>query len=339
MSAEDPGLNLLTMLRTILELDPERVREAERGFLWWPSAYPMRFTARPLRDEGNTVVSAETRLLGGVAGTGAEFARIAMRNARDPGLSSLRYDAESKELSLHTSVIVWPGDTMLVARRLAHAAILQAGDALRAADGLAVEFPGSHLLIPDDPLARLEPIPQVEVWQDYVAAGPERAEGVAEQVAALAALRPAPWANVSRAPHGLDAEIACAPPHLQSAPGQGKALLRISATQSHPRMGAGLVVVLVLPPECEPDLDRAPATAALLNEAEAREWTGADAQGAWCVHPMAGLSHAAFVPALAVEEDTAERLAWQAGIRARWAVQFLERVAAMRAAAGDAPRT
>ena len=183
------------MLRTILELDPERVREAERGFLWWPSAHPMRFTARPLRDEGNTVVSAETRLLGGVAGTGAEFARIAMRNARDPGLSSLRYDAESKELSLHTSVIVWPGDAMLVARRLAHAAILQAGDALRAADGLAVEFPGSHLLIPDDPLARLEPIPQVEVWQDYVAAGPERAEAVAEQVAALAALRPAPWAD------------------------------------------------------------------------------------------------------------------------------------------------
>ena len=38
MSVEDPGLNLLTMLRTILELDPERVREAERGFLWWPSA-------------------------------------------------------------------------------------------------------------------------------------------------------------------------------------------------------------------------------------------------------------------------------------------------------------
>ena len=39
VSVEDPGLNLLTMLRTILELDPERVREVERGFLWWPSAY------------------------------------------------------------------------------------------------------------------------------------------------------------------------------------------------------------------------------------------------------------------------------------------------------------
>ncbi len=338
MSGDDVGLTLLGQLRAMLELDPERVTEDERGFLWWPHAHPMRFYARPLRDDGSTVVSAETRLLGDVSGTGAEFARIAMRNARDPGMSALRFDAESRELSLYTSVIAWPGDPMPSSRRLAHAAILQAGDALRALDGLAVEFPGSRILASDSPLAALAPIPQVEVWQDYVAAGPERAEGVAEQVAALAAMRPAPWANVSRAPHGIDAEIACAPPHLMDAPGKGKALLRISATQSHPRMGPGLVVVLVLPSEAEPEAERAYATASLLNEGEAREWTGADAQGAWCVHPMAGLSHATFLPALAVEDDTAERLAWQAGIRARWALQFLERVAAMRGAKDDPPR-
>jgi hypothetical protein len=338
MSGEDVGLALLGQLRAMLELDPERVTEDDRGFLWWPHAHPMRFHARPLRDDGSTVVSAETRLLGEVAGTGAEFGRIAMRNARDPGLSELRFDAEKRELSLYTSVIAWPGDPMPMARRLAHAAILQAGDALRALDGLAVEFPGSRILTFDSPLASLEPIPQVEVWQDYVAAGPDRAEGVAEQVAALAGMRPAPWANVSRAPHGIDAEIACAPPHLMDAPGRGKALLRISATQSHPRMGPGLVVVLVLPPEAEPDPNRAHATAALLNEAESREWTGVDAQCAWCVHPMAGLSHAAFVPALAVEDDTAERLAWQASLRARWAVQFLERVAAMRTSKESPPQ-
>ena len=218
MSAEDVGLALLGQLRAMLELEAERVIDEERGFLWFPHAHPMRFLARPLRDDGSTVVSAETRLLTGVSGTGAEFARIAFRNARDPGLSALRFDAEKRELSLYTSVIAWPGDPMPMARRLAHAAILQAGEALRALDGLAVEFPGSHILASDSPLAALGPIPQVEVWQDYVAAGPERAEGVAEQVAALAALRPAPWANVSRAPHGIDAEIACAPPQLQTAP-------------------------------------------------------------------------------------------------------------------------
>jgi hypothetical protein len=37
------------------------------------------------------------------------------------------------------------------------------------------------------------------------------------------------------------------------------------------------------------------------------------------------------VPALAIEPGTAERLAWQAGTRARWATIFLGHVANSRA--------
>ena len=108
------------------------------------------------------------------------------------------------------------------------------------------------------------------------------------------------------------------------------ALLRVSASQPHPRLGAGLVFVLVPPAETEPVAERAHATAALLNEGEVREWTGADALGGWCVHPAAGLAHVLFMPALAVEQDTAPALAWQAGMRARWATAFVARVAALR---------
>jgi len=72
------------------------------------------------------------------------------------------------------------------------------------------------------------------------------------------------------------------------------------------------------------------ATAALLNEGEAREATGFDAFGAWCVHPAAGLAHVAFHPLLLFEEELAGRLAWEAGLRARWARAFLALVARMR---------
>jgi hypothetical protein len=153
---------------------------------------------------------------------------------------------------------------------------------------------------------------------------------LAAAVTLLATLSPAPWVRVSRAAHGLDAEIACAPDPARGGPGQGMALLRVSASQPHPRLGAGLVLVLVPPHGTEPVAERAQATASLLNEAEAREWTGVDQLGGWCVHPAAGLAHVLFLPALAVEDDTAGELAWQAGLRARWATAFVARVGALR---------
>jgi len=101
--------------------------------------------------------------------------------------------------------------------------------------------------------------------------------------------------------------------------------------QPHPKLGAGLLTALVPPPGIEPVAERQAATAALLNEGEAREWTGCDALGGWCVHPAAGLAHVSFVPALALEPGSAGRLAWQAGMRARWAAAFFSQVAVSRA--------
>lgn len=331
---DDAGLALLAQVREILELEPARMLEEERGFRWWPHAHPMRFSARPLRPDGTTVVSVETLLLEGVAGRGAEFGRIAHRNARDPGLSSLRWDSTTGELSLRTAVLARGGDAMMAARRLAHAALLQAGESLRAVDSLAVEFPEARIVSPPAPMADVSPVEQVEAWQAYAERGPQMAPELAGLVAAMPTLNPAPWMRVTPAAHGFDAEIACLPAHQQKGPGEGVALLRMSATQAHPRLGPGLVVVLVPPPSAEPVAERAAATSVLLNEAESREWTGVDALGGWCVHPSAGLSHAMFMPALAVDEETPELLAWQAGTRARWAVQFLERIAEMREKGG-----
>jgi len=318
----------LLTLRMALEPPADRLREDEdgRGFEWSPHAHAQRARAGEPRADGACVVTVETRLLSGVTGRAPELAALAWRNARDPGLSALRWDSTSGEVTLRAAAVVRPGDGGAPARRLAHAALLQLGEALRAAEGFGVEFPGATPIVSRDAAgAEWTAVEQASAWQAYADEAAGAAEACAATVAALPGLSPAPWRAATAAPHGLDAEIPC------TTTGAGPAaLLRMSARQPHPRLGAGLVVVLALPPEAEPELDRAPATAMLLNEGEAREWTGADALGGWCVHPAAGLAHALYMPAVAVEDDTAAVLAWQAGLRARWAMGFLERVARLR---------
>src|SRR5262249_48009623 len=111
------------------------------------------------------------------------------------------------------------------------------------------------------------------------------------------------------------------------------ALRRGGARQPPPGLGPGVLTALSPPADLEPVAERAAATAALLNEGEAREWTGFDQLGGWCVHAASGLAHVSFVPAAALEPETGALLAWQAGVRARWARSFLARVAGMRPAA------
>src|SRR5262249_40679919 len=110
------------------------------------------------------------------------------------------------------------------------------------------------------------------------------------------------------------------------------ALRRGGARQPPPGLGPGVLTALSPPADLEPVADRSAATAALLNEGEAREWIGLDQLGGWCVHAASGLAHVSFVPAVALEPETGARLAWQAALRARWAQQVVRRVAALRAA-------
>jgi len=324
--------DVLRVVRLALDPPADRIAEQdEAGFTWWPHAHAQRIAASAARADGACRVSAETVLLANVSGRGPELAALAARNARDAGLSSLRWDSERGEVSLRAAVIAHPGDGGGAARRLAHAALLQLGEALRAAESLVLEFPGATLVTGRDVAGReWTSVDATESWRAYAAQAPGASPVMSAAMQHLARLSPAPWVRATPAAHGLDAEIACRAAQPEAVPGEGLALLRLSVSQPHPRLGAGFVSVLVLPPAAEPLAERAAATAALLNEGESREWTGADQLGGWCVHPAAGLAHALFLPAVAVEEDTLERLAWQAGIRARWASQFLDRVAAMR---------
>ena len=335
MSGEDAGLAAVAQLLAALAPEPDRVASAPRGFRWWPHAHALDVRAEPPRADGASRLVAETALLGGVRGRGAEFAALARWNAREAALSSLRWDGERGEVSLRASAVARPGDGGAAARLLAHAALLQAGEALRAADALAIELPEATLLAPPPPHGGpLEPVEQVAAADAYAHGARSRTDVLEQAIAALARASPAPWRRSTQAAHGLDAELEAGTEPASSTPTAARWLLRASVRQPHPGLGAGLLTALVPPPGLEPVAERAAATAALLNEGEAREWTGCDALGGWCVHPSAGLAHVSFVPALVLEAGTAERLAWQAGMRARWAAAFLGEVGRSRAARG-----
>src|SRR6185503_13256666 len=134
MNRDDVGPETVERVRDALAPEPGRVVGEPRGFSWWPHAHVLRVHAEPARADGAVRVVAETALLGHVSGLGAEFAALARWNAR--------------EVSLRASVIARPGDGDPAARLLAHAALLQVGEALRAADALAIELPDAALLVP-----------------------------------------------------------------------------------------------------------------------------------------------------------------------------------------------
>jgi hypothetical protein len=319
----------LALVRAALAPPPARVREEATGFAWRPHAFEQRIAWGPAGEDAARLLEASVRLLSGVEGGAGVVAALAAWNAREPGLSSLRWDSTAGEVALRAAVIVRPGDGGAAARRLAHAALLQLGDAIRAADALAVKLPAAALA---EGAGALPPVAQVEAWRVYAdgAVAASTANRIAEQVTALAASAPGPWRRITATAHGIDAEIECAPVAESAGQSAEVALLRMSATQPHPRLGPGIVQALVPPASAEPVAERAAATAALLQEGEAREWTGVDALGGWCVHPAAGLSHVVFVPAMAAEEDTAATLAGEAVVRARWATTFLAGVRALR---------
>ncbi len=333
----DPGLEVVEHIRAAFDPGAEWSEQAPRGFTWWPAHFSQRIEAdAPRRAEGSDWfrVQVELELLFGVTGRGEDFARIAAWNALNPGLSALRWNGDAGTVSLVSSVYARVGEHERPARDLAMAALLQLADAARDGASLATDLDGELAdSAPPSEARRTEPDALLEGWRDVAEAGARPTPFTALRLQTASAMADAPWARVGVDGAGLHAELPCSvegDPAPGSAPGAGVALLHLLTTQPHPRLGAGIVAALTLPPYAEPVRERMMATAALLNEAEAREYTLVDGTGAWCFHPAAGLAYVSFVPALLDEPDRLEQLTRDMARRAMWTRGFLSRVAHMR---------
>jgi hypothetical protein len=336
--SQDAGLALVEHLRALFEPAAPALLDAPRGFTWRIGDIQQCVNAEPLRRAAGldiARVSADCELVHGVQGVGAQLGAIARWNAREAGLSSLRWNAETGVVSLRCAVLAHDAEVPAAASRLAHAALLQLGAAAAARSPLVAELGGTSapLTLAEHPDAAL-----LEAWRAYADAGlkPGAWDG-AGALQEAAAMQPPPWLRVRVDAAGLHAELPAAleqGPQPGSAPGAGVALLRLIAGQPHPRLGAGLLAVLEPPADAEPVRERVAATAALLNEGESREWSGVDQLGAWCVHPDRGLVFVVFVPALACAPGIAQTMAWQMAMRAAWSRRFLAQVAQLRTPPG-----
>ena len=336
----DLGLGIVEHLREALVPEPEHTTELPRGFAWWPGHAPQQVRAEESRMQSGAWfarVHVELALALRVEGSGEVFAALAKWNAARHGMSAARWDAESGLVSLHASVTADASDAPRAAQRLAHAALLQVSEGFAAralGESLGGEPPAASA---PGALPRQVPSPLGDAWRAYAERGAGSSPFDEGLLVRVMSAEPAPWTRLQPTPGGFHAELPAAgpgDPEPGRTPGAGTALLRVQTGQPNPRLGAGLLLLLSAPVEAEPVAARAGATAALLNEAEAREWTGLDQLGGWCVHPDAGLVHATFLPALVAQEALLERLVWQSAARARWMRGFLARVAALRTTPG-----
>jgi hypothetical protein len=320
MTHDDVGPATVERVRDALSPERGRIVGEPRGFSWWPHAHVLHVHAEPARADGAVRIVAETALLGHVGGRGAEFAALTRWNAREAALSSLRWDAERGEVSLRASAIARPGDGDVAARLLAHAALLQVGEALRAADALAIELPDASLLSPRPPGG--------EIPSRSPRSRRGRLRDAARPGARGAANGRSRRSRGSRPRHGCARRT----PRTASTP-SSRADPGTARRRRTPRAGCGARAWAsrtrawaraFSPRSCRRRASSRSRSARRPRHrcsTRARRASGpvCDALGGWCVHPTAGSRTCSFVPALALEDGTAERLAWQAGTRARWA--------------------
>jgi hypothetical protein len=340
----DHGLELVEHVRAVLGVDAVFATDEPAGFRWWPWRLPQRVWAERHAEGARVRAIVETLVARGVPGTGDTYAALSDAFVRDPGLSAPRWNAETGELTLRASVTLAGEPDRLnygrAAAMLAHAALLQLGDAERLASLAATLGAEPARGAPPGRPPRSEPDALLEAGDAYAMRGAGASPWTREVFESFATLASPPWSRALVAGGVFDAEFRALAGGSPAEAAASTSLLRMTGAERHPRLGAGLLVMLLPPPAAEPEATRRHATAALLNEAEAREWLpaeppwAADALGAWCVHPQHGLAHVLFLPRLADRPDLLEAVVRGAALRARWVPEFLARVAARRTAGG-----
>jgi hypothetical protein len=139
-------------------------------------------------------------------------------------------------------------------------------------------------------------------------------------------LGPKPWVMANAGENGFTAEFpfpGCVP---------ATALFTAKNHATHPRLGAGLLLLLRVPILCSPG--EAEALAVKLNSAELIEMTRTHFMGGWCVdqsvpsllvnvRASSTLSFCAFLPSTVRQPSVFPNLVFSMAYRARWANEFL----------------
>lgn len=316
----DPGLELVKSAFSSLEGTAANAVKGERGFVWENGGIPQSVWAEePVEDDGFLVsrVHAETLFLSGAPDTPAAQTLL----ARYAGFAGLGGPVRTPDgsVSLKTTVFAHRGN--LDSTRQLFAAALAAGAVESCAMSAAVaEDAGGAPAGPPDP---------------FESARPELRAGMERSCRLIPISRSGqrPWNDeafylfvkefigprslqTSAAKDGLTAEYPFGRESGPAGTGGLSILFRLLGSLTHPLLGDGIKLVLVLP-EPLPGPEGAEMVLGL-NGLEQREWTRCNFLGSWHLDPAGFPTFSGFLPAAFCNPAVILNQVAIFGIRAAW---------------------
>jgi hypothetical protein len=329
----DAGLEVLDRVANSMSLDPNWLILGDREVTWWGHELRQRIWAEsPVESHGMKVsrVQAESDALVDVDDDDLMYAMLDNLN----GFSSLFswvYVPEKRSLKARSAAYVHEETVPMGGVVFGASVALMAADATGKGAELADEFGGKI-----DRSAHPQSGPRHDT---------DEMLGVIPTMFAPMGSGPSPAARIDFGP------IADTLPSVLATGGRGRltaeyafsgtgsvvdrvlergggrartALCRVLGDSSHPQLGSGCLILLLLPAEAGGSRSRA-RLANDMNLAEFKAFTGFWQVGAWCTDPnTGGLAHATFVPAVLCQPIILGNLvAYEAG-RVEWARAYLD---------------
>jgi hypothetical protein len=331
---DDVGLRLVDSLYEQLQIDDEWAVRRERGFTWWSYRLAQHVEVSPPVWSGDRHVCAVriwTEIVRDVDTATGPAAVLGRLNAYAL-LSALVWDEADASITEWSTAVVHDENVDWLSKVLATAAVWQNSSAHSRAHPLATlsggmpavsEHPSSGerpemdgmLGVPDEVVK-----PQGALPSRFVGA---KIAGVADF------LREMNFAGTAD-DTGLTCEVPFTgdTPSIALEPGQSRqtALVQLFAEVSHPDAGSGVLCLMRLPYEADPQTVAAQAN--WLNAQEAQANTGTQLLGAWCLHPQSEttLAFCCFVPNLLSEVMAVENLVAYLAGHSRFAAENLGQV-------------
>lgn len=311
---EDLGTELVAHVHESLRIPNDYTKDEVRGFEWWASDYAQRVWS----DLGNfhnasTVYRIHTEIdfLRG-CGHAAEAEQALLQLMGEGSLSAIVYDTEKDLYKFHCCIYANYDNEAWVRKVFNAAVALQVTNVQHLAQRFAKEFKMAHAMT-EHPTRGARKMPdqicefEEKFFKPY-GQGASRWLGVEEWEDGRQALRRI--SNSVKTDYKL-----CLEADFDWSYGQRDMSLIISAVDSHPELGQGLLFTLTLPILMD-DQHKA-HVAMMLNECERREWNWYNDLGSWCFR-NGELTFVCFVPNICYMQGILADFAHDMGIRANW---------------------
>lgn len=285
----DPGIEILHVVSTLMQIDAEWCQWGQRGFTWWGCPLAQTVWAEPPKFRGDrevTRVHSRTAIIRNPKDTSKLGEILSALNGLAT-MSAYDWDPRSETIALHASVNAHADNVDWLKWLFANAVALQLAEAPRVAE-LLWRIVGGKLAASAHPRSGLRVVPDEMVRIIETAYLPNGGNGPPDLTRPFNFLEdecfaPSGW------PYHRDDRLLVSPISMNNVHTEF-AVLRIDGRERHPRVGHGALFTLVFPEEYD-WLDPV-----RLNRLEIEEELAAHLLGGWTRSPEGRITFATFLP-------------------------------------------